>query len=87
MTRPNTPGYVPTGAAIPLAWDPDDHLWKPVPGMTLFSPETAAAEPQLTMQKAVNAIGAATTVATLREAMLDLAEALTGLVPSVEPTT
>jgi hypothetical protein len=28
MTMPNTPGYVPTGAAPQVAWDPDDHAYK-----------------------------------------------------------
>jgi hypothetical protein len=38
--------------------------------------------PPLSVQEAVDAIAAATTIATLRDAMLDLTEALTGTVPS-----
>jgi hypothetical protein len=42
----------------------------------------AADTPPLSVQEAVDAIAAATTIATLRDAMLDLVEALTGTVPS-----
>jgi hypothetical protein len=79
MTRPNTPGYVPAGPAIQVAWDPDDHVFKTVPGGAGLTAELAPG-----VQDAVNAIAAATTVATLRDAMLDLVEALTGTVAGVE---
>jgi hypothetical protein len=28
MTIPNTPAYIPSGVAPPVAWDPDDHIYK-----------------------------------------------------------
>jgi hypothetical protein len=43
---------------------------------------TAAETPPLSVQEAADAIAAATTIAALRDAMLDLVEALTGTVPS-----
>jgi hypothetical protein len=77
MTRPNTPGYIPGGPAIQVAWDPDDHVFKVVPGGAgLLSAESA--------QNAVDAIAAATTIADLREAVLAYVEATSGLTPAEE---
>ena len=76
MTRPNTPGYIPGGPAIQVAWDPDDHVFKVVPGGAGLTTELA--------QDAVKAIAAATTIADLREAVLAYVEATSGLTPAEE---
>jgi hypothetical protein len=72
------PGQIPSAGAAPsVMWDPDGHVYKPAARADVQMP----APVKKVMQGVVNEISEASTIAQLRDALLNFVEATTGVAP------